>query len=49
MTTKNALKILDEFTKRKLDLKAGFLDKNKSWNQGNDCITKLSKTMADVM
>ncbi len=49
MTRKNALKILDDYIAKKSCLKTGLLDKNRSWNQGQDCIQELSKELALVM
>jgi len=49
MTVKKALKILEWQIQKKEYLKNGFLDMNMSWNQGQDCIIELSKTMATAI
>lgn len=47
MTVKKAIEILDYYTEKKSEMKAGLLDRNKPWNHGDVNLYPLSEIMAD--
>ena len=49
MTVNNALKILDEYTKKKDQMKKDLLDRNMPWNHGDVSLYSFSKELAQVM
>ena len=49
MTTKKALQIIDYVLERKIQVKSGYLDPEKSWNKGTNVVSGFSKQIAKII
>ena len=49
MTVKKALELLNYYSEKKVEIKNGFLDRNKSWNHGEISLYPLSQAISQMI